>query len=228
MTMVQEDQLSVKIGNKYGKLTVLGPCFSLPTSRCIKLHCVCECLCGEFCVCQVNGLKTRHIVSCGICKIISFDPRVTHGLSRHPLYSRWRIMIRRCHNENNDNYKYYGGRGIRVCDEWRNSLEQFYKWGIDNGWKDGLELDRIDTNGNYEPSNCRWVTKKINGNNTRTNRFITAFGETKTMMQWSEDNRCKVSYDTFKVRIKLGWNAELAITQISRCSPRRKATSIIK
>jgi len=224
MVRIHEEHRSVKIGAKIGKLTVLGACFSLPIERGTKWCCVCECECHAVCVCEVHALERcgrGSKRSCGLCGRIKRGGPITHGLSRHPLYTIRSHMIRRCHNETNDNYRFYGGRGISVCDEWRNSLQAFYKWGIENGWQDGLEIDRIDSNGNYEPSNCRWVTKKVNGNNTRTNHFLTAFGETKTIMQWSEDERCQVAYNTLSARIRKGWNTELAIVSSSRGSSRK-------
>lgn len=91
----------------------------------------------------------------------------THRLSNHPLYHCLAGMIQRCTNKKNAAYKYYGGRGILLCAEWRNNFEAFYLWAIDNGWEKGLTIDRINNDGNYEPGNCRWVTLKENMNNMR-------------------------------------------------------------
>lgn len=90
-----------------------------------------------------------------------------HGLSKHPLYSVWEYMKARCYNKNTIRYNNYGGRGIRICDEWRNIPKAFIEWGLSNGWQKGLQIDRIDNDGNYEPSNCRFVTNRKNNLNKR-------------------------------------------------------------
>lgn len=94
-------------------------------------------------------------------------PNATHGLSKHPLFPKLNKMRSRCYNSKSDDYKYYGGRGITVCDEWLNNPQSFFDWALSNGYKKGLEIDREDNNGNYEPSNCRWVTHDVNSQNTR-------------------------------------------------------------
>lgn len=93
-------------------------------------------------------------------------------------------MIQRCTNPRAAHYRNYGARGIRICDEWRD-FKVFYRWATKNGWAKGLELDRKDNNGNYEPDNCRWVTSAVNNLNKRTNRIIVFNGETKTLKEWS-------------------------------------------
>ena len=95
-------------------------------------------------------------------------------------------MKARCYNANNPYYYNYGGRGISICDEWLNDFSSFYNWAVNNGYKDTLFIDRINNNGNYEPSNCRWVTPKENSNNKRNNIYIAYKGETHTMSQWAE------------------------------------------
>ena len=84
------------------------------------------------------------------------------GLSTHPLYTTWDCMKNRCYRVNNDNYKYYGGKGIIICEEWKNSFLNFYEWAIKNDFKNGLTIDRIDSNKNYEPCNCRFITREEN------------------------------------------------------------------
>ena len=90
-----------------------------------------------------------------------------HGLCEHPLYNVWKNMKKRCYNKNVYNYKSYGGRGIIVCDEWRNNFKAFYDWALNNDYEKGLEIDRVDNDGNYEPSNCRFVTRSENQKNKR-------------------------------------------------------------
>lgn len=109
----------------------------------------------------------------------------THGLSSTRLYRIWHGIEQRCNNPNNKAYKSYGGRGIRVCELWLRDFKSFYDWAISNGYKDFLTLDRLNNNGNYEPSNCRWATQKVQLNNTRVTTFIEINGEFKSISEWS-------------------------------------------
>lgn len=97
--------------------------------------------------------------------------KIKHGLSGHPLYGVWHGMKSRCNNSNNYNWKHYGKRGIDICDQWSNNLIAFVEWALANGWKKGLQIDRKDNNGNYNPDNCRFVTAKVNMNNKRKSKY---------------------------------------------------------
>jgi len=108
-----------------------------------------------------------------------------HGLVSHPLNSMWCGMKERCLNQNSDNYKWYGGRGISVCDKWM-EFKPFYDWAIANGWEPGLTIDRINTDGDYSPENCRFITHKQQCRNRRTNNAITLDGETHIQCEWEE------------------------------------------
>lgn len=119
-------------------------------------------------------------------------------------------MINRCFRTKDKRYKDYGGRGITVCNEWRNSFKAFYAWAIANGYTDELTIDRIDNNGNYEPSNCRWLSLKEQANNRRSNHLVTYDGQTKTITQWSEERNIKKS--TLQRRLsKNGWSVKRAL-----------------
>ena len=134
-----------------------------------------------------------------------------HGAWGTRLYTIYIQMKQRCYNPNRREYKNYGGRGIAVCDEWKDNFSNFADWAILNGYSDDLTIDRIDVNRNYEPSNCRWATIKQQQRNTTRNRYITAFGETKTMAEWAEQNG--LSQDLIKDRLnKLHWSAEDAVS----------------
>jgi len=140
----------------------------------------------------------------------------THGESRTRLYKIWTGMRRRCRDASHPTYRLHGARGIRVCDEWQR-YEPFRDWAIASGYGDDLVIDRIDNDGNYEPGNCRWVTTRENLRNTRNNKVLTAWGERKTMVEWSEDSRCVVRYSTVKDRVsRLGWDIERAISTPER------------
>lgn len=127
------------------------------------------------------------------------------------LYGVWATMLSRCRNPKVAAYKNYGERGIRVCFEWED-YKTFESWALANGYKRGryIEIDRINVNGHYEPSNCRWV-KRLNNRNKRNNLLVAAFGETKSLVEWSEDARCVVAYHTLKKRIHNNMDAEKAI-----------------
>jgi len=161
--------------------------------------------------------------------------RKTHGLSNHRLYNVWRSMLDRCNNPKNDGYRIYGGRGISVCKEWSCSVVPFYNWAIENGWEQGLTIDRIDGNGNYCPQNCRVVTQKINSRNKESTFCVIVNGAKIGLAQYLEDiNRIK-DYFLIKSRLDYGWPLEKALNLPKgtvfkkRCksenSPRSKLTN---
>jgi len=109
-----------------------------------------------------------------------------HGLSKHPLNIMWCGMKERCNNPSADNYQWYGGKGIRVCDEWNNNFKAFFDWAQSNGWQKGLSIDRIDNSRDYCPDNCRFVDMKSQFRNRSTNLPITVNGETLLAVEWAE------------------------------------------
>ena len=128
-----------------------------------------KCHCGKKFKARFNSVNTGNTTSCG-CNHKKWmkDYFVKHGKRKHPLYMTWHNMVQRCYKEDLPRYKDWGGRGIIVCDNWKNDFEVFYNWAIDNGWEQGLQIDRTNNDGNYEPSNCRFVTPKENCQNRRT------------------------------------------------------------
>lgn len=118
----------------------------------------------------------------------------------------WDGMKDRCNNANSKSYKYYGGRGITICEEWQNDFNAFYEWATANGYADDLSIDRIDVNGNYEPSNCRWATAKEQCNNKRNNVLITYGGITHTAAEWGEITG--LSGNMLAQRARKGYDAE--------------------
>lgn len=137
---------------------------------------------------------------------------VKHGLSNTRLHRIWHSMYCRCYYSSTNQYKNYGGRGIKVCEEWKHmqGFINFYNWAMNNGYKENLTLDRINNDGNYEPSNCRWATKKEQSNHRTNNVYYTFNGETKTSKQWCEIYN--VSQTTLLDRLKRGWSLEEALT----------------
>ena len=125
------------------------------------------------------------------------------------LYSIWHNMKTRCYTPGSSKYKYYGGRGITVCDEWRNNFPAFYKWAIENGYREDLTIDRKNVNGNYDPSNCQWVDRVHQNNNTRKNHYIVFNGETRTAAEWAR--KYGISRNLLNVRVRRGWPIEEAL-----------------
>lgn len=127
-----------------------------------------------------------------------------------PWYGSYHSMMDRCYRKTSANYKFYGGRGISVCDEWQNA-KMFGEWAENNGYIPGLSLDRIDPDKDYSPDNCRWVTAYEQANNRRNTLFLTANGETHTISEWSRITGIKRS--TINNRIFRGWTHERALTK---------------
>ena len=108
-----------------------------------------------------------------------------HGLHGSKLYEVWKTMKQRCSNPNNSHYNNYGARGISVCEEWAGGYKEFYDWAIENGYQQGLSIERMNNDGNYCPENCKWIPMSQQARNTRKNVFITVGGRTETQIEWS-------------------------------------------
>lgn len=162
-------------GQKFNRLTVLRR--AERTS-----FWVCQCECGNIIEVAGDKLQTGHTKSCG-CYSISGRRRENHGMAKTPEYYSWQDMKDRCYNSNNTMFKHYGDRGIIVCSEWKDSFETFY---VNMGPRpEGTSIDRIDVNGNYEPSNCRWATNAEQARNTTRTVLITYDGKTQCLSDWA-------------------------------------------
>ena len=151
--------------------------------------------------------------------------RRTHGMSHTRLHNIWLTMRQRCEKPNCSTYHKYGAKGIRVCDEW-GSFESFRDWSLANGYTDLLTIDRIDPCGNYEPSNCRWVTQKVQQNNRSNNIYLTYKGNTHSIIEWSEIMKMplRILYD----RYYRGWETNRIFEQPVRKSPTKRCTTYRK
>lgn len=199
-------------GMRFGRLLVIGnPNYNKHGN--IVWECVCDC--GNKCVVLSSSLKSGRTRSCGCLKMELDRQRKTrfkHGLFGTRIYRVWGGIVSRCCNPNNPEYKYYGGRGITLCKEWKESPEAFAKWAYANGYSENLSIDRIDVNGNYEPSNCRWTDNITQANNKRTNVFIEFNGERHTIAEWSRITGIKKC--TIQKRLKKGWSVGASLVKM--------------
>ena len=169
-------------------------------------RCVCEC--GNYAYVTASHLLSGHTRSCGCIVSQRLTKRnTTHGQSSERLYRIWKAMRQRCNNHNHAAFKRYGGRGIKVCDGWK-EFGVFQEWAISHGYSDVLTIDRINNNGNYEPSNCRWVTLKEQQDNRSSRREITFNGQRKTLTEWSKIAGINIS--TLHGRLKSGCSLDRA------------------
>lgn len=183
-------------GQKFNHLTVLHQYTGKPFRKKKETLWVCKCDCGsdKEVIATSYELKSNNTQSCGCHKrlmsALNGKKSAKHNMSNTKLYNVWDGMKDRCLKPKIESYEYYGGRGITICDEWlddKNGFLNFYNWAINNGYQEGLTIDRINNDGNYEPDNCRWVTMKVQNNNKRNNHLITIDGETKNIAQWADE-----------------------------------------
>lgn len=189
-------------GERFGQLLVL----SRAENKGRRVMWLCQCDCGKQTTVQANHLRDGSTSSCGRCA----DARNSR------LYtSVWNKIFQRCYNQNNPDYRNYGGRGVKVCDEWH-SYTAFRDWAVANGYDESAPygvctLDRMDVNGDYSPDNCRFVGLKEQCRNKQYNHFITYRGERKTVAEWAEITG--ISASALYNRFNRGWSVERAFTQ---------------
>jgi len=195
-------------GMTYGRLTVVGYSH---TNKSGKTFWKCKCECGKETVTSSDKLRRGVTRSCGcLRKELYGKAQTTHGMTKTKLYVIWSNMRSRCMYRKNSMYHNYGGRGISLCEDWKN-FDSFRKWAEKNGYKEGLSIERIDVNGNYEPKNCTWIPKSKQLLNQRRSHLVTAFGKTQTIKEWSDESGIK--YDTIERRLNsYGWNPADAVS----------------
>lgn len=156
--LVSESKLKDISGKRYGRLVAIGRVRLNENHLSVWL---CKCDCGNYCEVPLSGLTGGKTRSCGCLHKETFN-RNKHKESKTRLYRIWAAMRDRCNRPGSINYKWYGGKGVKVCEEWSNDYESFRDWALANGYEDGLTIDRIDSEKDYCPSNCRWLTRSEN------------------------------------------------------------------
>lgn len=165
-----------------------------------RYKCLCEC--GNYIIVMAKDIKSGYKLSCGCHREKRKGTR---------LYSIWQGIKSRCYNPNTTHYNKYGGRGIVMCDEWKNDFLLFKQWALLNGYKDNLTIDRVDVDGNYEPTNCRWATMVTQSNNRRDNCIVEYNNESHTLSEWCRITGIKVITLWDRLNL-LGWSIEKALT----------------
>lgn len=209
-------------GKKFGRLTVVKHVGSDRNNQALWL---CDCDCGNEHIVTGHSLLRGAVKSCGCLKNDLSSARLKiHGKSNTRLYDIWTAMKQRCYNKRHSHYLNYGGRGITICDEWKTDFKNFYCWAIANGYSDSLTIDRINNDGNYEPSNCRWITN-FEQQQKRTNTHIVEYkGELFTLSQLAR--KYNIKPNVLERRIKCGWEIEKSLyTPVRSC--KRKETKNI-
>lgn len=201
-------------GERYGKLVVLKR--GKRNDKRGLYEWICQCDCGNIKSVVGKDMKNGNTNSCGCMSSRNFagERTKTHGMSNDKLYNVWRSMKSRCTLPSQKSYKDYGGRGITVCEEWVNDFVCFYEWSVDNGYKDGLTIDRIDNDGNYEPTNCKWSTRTEQQKNKRNTKLYTVFGivgnKTELVRHFG------ISRTTLRRRIESGMSVEEAFIDLTK------------
>lgn len=208
----------LKEGMKFGKLTVRE---LVVNGNANQRKYLCDCECGGTKITSEDNLRRGHCRSCG-CLYKGHGGSKKKNIfmgSDSKLYRTWSGIKSRCFDQNSHNYHNYGGRGITMCDEWKNDYNTFKKWALHNGYDESggrdCSIDRIDTNGNYDPYNCKWSTAKEQANNTRRNTFVEYDGVEYTLSQLAD--KAGLNYSTFMSRYSRGWD----IDKILNCPVRK-------
>lgn len=194
---------------KFGRLLALNPTDKRKHGGVVWF---CKCDCGNFTEVKSSSLICGETKSCG-CLYLEMPKSKKHGMNETRIYKIFTAMHQRCSNPNNPEYHNYGGRGIRVCNEWtgESGFVNFYDWALKNGYDCTLTIDRVNNDGNYEPSNCKWSTFIRQQNNKRTNHNLTYLGKTQSIADWARE--VGLEYNTLRARIcKYGWSVEGALT----------------
>ena len=198
-------------GQRFGRLTVVCRVENGPAGS----RWLCKCDCGGETTAYGSDLRSGHSSSCGCLRKERILNSITkHGCRHTTLYHRWLDMKNRCYNPKASRYERYGGRGITVCNGWRNSFEAFRDWALANGYSDDLSIDRTDPNGNYCPENCRWVSMKVQAKNKSNTITVQHNGNLVTLPELAE--LTGIGYATLLWRYKKGYTGEQLIQEVKK------------
>lgn len=197
-------------GKHYGRLTVIKLVGKDKHNNALW---ECKCSCGNTIVTRGATLRNGRAKSCGclhkeMTKQLAKN-NIKHNRSGTRLYRIWQNMKSRCYYKQNNRYRSYGARGIKVCNEWQHDFQAFYNWAMNNNYKDNLTIDRIDVDGDYEPSNCKWSTNLEQARNKRSTKIYTVNGEDHCLSEWCE--MLKLNYNTVQTRLHRNWSIERAL-----------------
>lgn len=204
------------LGQAYDRLTVIG--FSHSENGKTFWKCLCSCDANKplderkIHIIKGKYLQDGSTSSCGCKKREHIKDVNKHGnykpRTNKPFYSQlsniWRTLVNRCHNPNYKRYRFYGAKGVYVCNEWRDNFEAFYEWSINHNYSKGMELNRLDQTKNYHPNNCEWVPKAISAGTTELNILVTIGNKKQCLAAWSRDPECEVEYATIRNRYHKG------------------------
>lgn len=177
-------------GMMFGKLTVIEVSRKVQSGNRKRYYWNCKCVCGKTKEVRTDCLTSGDVKSCGCIKKEQDKINLTkfhrHKLSNTNLWHVYYGILHRCYNTKDTHYANYGGKGVVICEEWKESFDNFVEWAFSSGYKQGLQIDRIDNDGNYEPSNCRWVSLKENCRNRGSNILVEYNGKLVTLVELSE------------------------------------------
>lgn len=207
--------LTVNKGERFGRLVVIKEVEPRQCKKGKVRRFLCQCDCGNTTTVAINHLVSGETKSCGCYKkepslMAAKSQKYPKHMTSSRLYTIWNGIKSRCYVKASSSYKRYGAKGITMCDEWKNDFVSFYNWSIENGYADNLTIDRINGEGNYEPSNCRWASYTKQANNTKANVFLTLNGRTHTFAEWGRIVGIKST--TLQQRKYAGWSDERTIT----------------
>lgn len=206
------EKININKGDRYGRLVIIKEVEPIKRKAYKERRVLCKCDCGCEKVISLYPLLNGRISSCGCYRK---ERSSEHGKTflkyskdyvTQKLHAIWHGMKCRCNTASAGSYKRYGANGIKVCKEWENDFCAFYEWAIANGYSFGLTIDRINSNGNYEPSNCRWVDYVSQANNRNTNVRLSYKGELHTIAEWSL--KLGIRRNILYYRKKKGWSDE--------------------
>jgi len=198
-------------GQRFGRLTVISRAENAKRGS-ARWHCKCDC--GKVTIVVAGSLKSGNTKSCGCItseRMNTIKLRLTHGKTDSSLYKIWEAMKERTGRQSCKNYNNYGGRGIFVCDEWKNDFQTFFDWAMQNGYKKGLTIDRINNYDGYLPDNCRWATTKEQNNNRRNNKYLTHDNKTMTVAEWAD--ALGINNGLLRNRLRRGWTIKDVLTK---------------